>query len=100
VLRAREQGLELGELRPIQEGKPLAGDIVKLKPRAGMPRVCDVETQLSREELDQLSGGAGRRLGHAGPARVSSDAYRTNWDAIYGPPGPDRPGPAGRGQLN
>lgn len=92
VLRAREQGLEVGEVRPLVEGKPLAGEIVKLKPRPGMPRVCDVETQLSREEIDRMSGGAGPggagpRLGHAGPPRVSSDAYRANWEAIYRSPG-------------
>jgi hypothetical protein len=90
VLRAREQGLELGELRPIREGQPLAGEVVKLRPRPGMPRVCDVETQLSREELDRAQAAAGdgvrspsRPLGHAGPPRVSSEAYRANWDAIY-----------------
>lgn len=87
VLRAREQGLELGEVRPIQEGRPLTGEIVKLKPRPGHPRICDVETQLSQGELDRARGSQTPRLGHPGPARVATDAYRTNWDAIYRSPG-------------
>ena len=93
VLRAREQGIEVGEVRPVQEGKPLSGELVKLRPRAGTPRICDVETQLSREELDRARGSAAPRLNHAGPARVTSEAYRANWDAIYRSPG-------GSGDLN
>lgn len=95
VLRARDQTLEVGEMRPVQEGKPLSGEIVKLRPRAGSPRICDVETQLSREELDRARGVAAPSLGHAGPARVTSDAYRSNWDAIYRSPGSN-----GSGELN
>lgn len=83
MLRAREQGLEVGEVRPLQEGKPLTGEIVKLKPRPGQPRICDVETQLSQGELDQARGVTQRRLPHPGPPRVATEAYRTNWDAIY-----------------
>ena len=95
MLRAREQGLEIGEVRPIVEGQPLTGEIVKLRARPGMPHVCDVETQLSREELDRARGVPRPALGHPGPARVSSDAYRTNWDAIY-----RTGGAAGSGELN
>lgn len=107
VLRAREQGLEIGEVRPIKEGQPLTGEIVRLRPRPGMPRVCDVETQVSREELDQAQRAAVDQaqransdparasraaLGHAGPPRVSSEAYRTNWEAIYS--SANAPGPS------
>jgi len=95
VLRAREQGIEVGEVRPLQEGKPLAGEIVKLRPRQGQPRICDVETQLSESELERARGTARPRLGHAGPPRVSSDAYRANWDAIY-----RSPSTPGSGELN
>jgi hypothetical protein len=83
VLRARPQGIEVGEVRPLEEGKPLSGEIVKLRPRPGTPRVCDVETQLSRDELDRARGVASPRLGHAGPPRVTTPAYRANWEAIY-----------------
>jgi hypothetical protein len=96
VLRAREHGIEIGEVRPIQEGKPLTGEIVKLRPRPGSPRICDVETQLSREELDRARGAPPARLGHAGPARVATDAYRANWDAIYR----SANGSRGSGELN
>lgn len=95
VLRAREQGIEVGEVRPLQEGKPLTGELVKLRPRPGQPRICDVETQLSERELARARGASEPRLGHAGPARVTSDAYRANWDAIYRASG--RPG---SGDLN
>jgi len=83
VLRARPQGIEIGEVRPLEEGKPLTGEVVKLRPRPGAPRVCDVETQLSREELDRARGAPPPRLGHAGPPRVTTEAYRANWEAIY-----------------
>ena len=79
VIRKREETIEVGEIRPVQEGRPIQGDLVKLKPRRGHERLFDVEVLLSHDELP------GAALGHAGPAQVASDAYRTNWDAIFGP---------------
>jgi hypothetical protein len=79
VLRKREDAIEVGEIRPVQEGRPLQGELVRLKPRREHDRVFDVEVLVSRDEIP------GHALGHAGPARVASEAYRTNWDAIFGP---------------
>jgi hypothetical protein len=79
VLRKREDAIEVGEIRPVQEGRPLQGELVRLKPRREHDRVFDVEVLLSRDEIPRAA------LGHAGPAQVASDAYRTNWDAIFGP---------------
>ena len=79
VLRKREDALEVGEIRPVQEGRPLQGELVRLKQRKEHERAFDVEVLLSRDEIP------GHTLGHAGPAQVASEAYRTNWDAIFGP---------------
>ena len=82
VIRKREETIEVGEIRPVQEGRPLQGDLVKLKPRKEHDRLFDVEVLLSRDELP----GAKAALGHAGPAQVATDTYRSNWEAIFGPP--------------
>jgi len=74
VIRAREERIETGELRALQEGKPIVGEVVTLKPRKENPRVCDV--------ADSFSSEGGRS--HKGPARVSSQAYRDGWDEIFG----------------
>lgn len=90
VIRARDEKLEVGEVRPLEAGKPLTGEVVRLKPRHDAPMICDVETDFSREELDRASGGtraagssAQARRAKAGPPQVANQAYRDNWDAIY-----------------
>ena len=69
-------------MRPLAQGKPIQGEVVRLKPREECPWLCDVETLL---EAPAESGerSAGPERGHAGPPQVASDAYRKNWDAIY-----------------
>src|SRR5689334_17627279 len=42
VLRARDQRLEAGELRNLEEGQPITGEVVSLAPRKNNPRICDV----------------------------------------------------------
>lgn len=92
VLRARDERVELGQVRPLQEGKPLSGDIVKLKPRPESPFLCDVETELElpeaakptfRRASTETQGDGAPEARRKGPARVSSAAYRQNWDAIW-----------------
>ncbi len=88
VIRARDEKVEVGEVRPVESGKPLAGEVVRLEPRPDFPLLCDVKTDLSREEL-----AAARARGHGaaddvaparkGPPQVATQAYRDNWDAIY-----------------
>ncbi len=73
VLRCREGRLEAGDLRPLSEGKPIHGEVVRLHPRAQCPHVCDVEVQLERAESRSADG----------PPQVANDAYRRNWDAIF-----------------
>lgn len=76
VLRKRQDKLEAGIVTPLEEGKPLHGELVTLKPRAGSP-VCDVEVHYrpgtSARETKEFSG----------PPQVASDAYRENWDTIW-----------------
>jgi len=79
VIRKRDETIEVGEIRAVKEGKPLHGDLVKLTQRKEHERLFDVEVLASREETKQPAA-----LGHAGPAQVASEAYRANWEAIFG----------------
>ena len=72
VVRARKGQLEVGEVRPIAEGKPVTtGEIVTLTPRPETPRVCDVQVEHAVAPK-------------AGPVQVATDAYRDNWEATFG----------------
>ncbi len=88
ILRKRGHRIEPGLVRPAEPGKPLMGDLVRLKPRPGLPVLCDVETlwEFHRpppsDEERRDEGGPGRR----GPAWVTSDAYRRGWERIFGQP--------------
>ena len=73
VLRCREGRLELGQVQPLKEGKPIHGEVVKLHPHADCPAVCDVEVQVAAPSAAKKSG----------PAQVANDTYRKNWDAIF-----------------
>ncbi len=71
VLRQRGDQVELGELRGLQEGKPITGEMVNLSP-TDHERVFDVETV-----------HAPPRRGK-GPPMVATTTYRAGWDAIFG----------------
>jgi hypothetical protein len=72
VLRAREEKVETGELRALQEGRPITGEVVTLSPRKDNPRVCDVTDSYRAPALAK------------GPANVATDAYRAGWDEVFG----------------
>lgn len=106
VLRARDERLEAGELRAVAEGKPLAGELVTLEPRKDDPRVCDVKESFrlppgavaASPSVDSGRASSATRPGalpKKGPAQVANDAYRENWDEIFG----KKRGPSG-GALN
>ena len=78
VIRKRDDVIEIGEMRPVQEGKPLTGEIVKLNPRKDHEQIFDVEVLVSKDEV------RGTALGHSGPAQVATAAYRSNWETIFG----------------
>lgn len=72
VLRKRGDTLALGEVRPMREGRPITGELVKLKPRDDHPNLADVEVVHAVPES------------RGGPARVSTPAYRAGWAQVFG----------------
>lgn len=79
VLRARDERLEAGELRALEEGRPITGEVVTLAPRKDNPRVCDVKESIS-------VGPAALRPGSnktKGPPQVATQAYRENWEEVF-----------------
>ena len=85
ILRARDNRLELGAVRPLREGVPISGEVVKLRPRENCPVLCDVEVQLEapRPPTDRQVSAAEASIARTGPAQVATDEYRKNWDAIW-----------------
>lgn len=86
ALRSRPQRLDAAEIRPLKEGKPLApsAEVVRLRRREESPLLWDVEVQHDGEAESSDAGA------HAGPPRVTSSAYRRNWETVFGKPGPRR----------
>ena len=73
-----EGRLEMGEVRPLKEGKPLSsGEVVRLTPREGAEGAFDVEPQL-KVEVGPPSTRSSR------PAQVATSAYRESWERIFG----------------
>lgn len=77
ILRKRSNRLEAGVVTPLEEGKPIQGELVTLKPRGQSP-LCDVEVHYA-----PASGSSETGSELTGPAQVATDAYRQNWDAIW-----------------
>jgi hypothetical protein len=92
VLRAREDRVEAGVVRPLKEGQAVLGELVRLKPRPEFPLVCDVEVTLPSQVPPAATPTA--KLSHGGPAQVATPKYRENWDAIWSKP------KAGGNELN
>ena len=74
--RSEESPLEAGLLRPLREGKPIEGEVIRLTPRREAPLLFDVKTELPDPR--------GARATTEGPAQVATDAYRRGWDAVWG----------------
>ena len=77
VLRHREDRLEVGEIRTVREGHPMAatGEVVRLKPRKEHARLFDVEVLADLDQPDTP---------RSGPAQVATEAYRAGWDVTFG----------------
>jgi hypothetical protein len=69
-------------VRSVKEGELGQGELVRLKPRADSPLVCDVEVQMPPNALNARGGSDT----HHGPAQVATRTYRDNWDAIWKKP--------------
>ena len=78
VLRQRGGEVEAGMMRPLDEGKPIHGEVVRLHPREESPALFDVEVQ------HDARASTGR------PAKVSNDRYRKGWESIWAKKQPDR----------
>lgn len=78
VLRQRNDQVETGAIRPLEQGKPIQGEVVSLAPRKEHPLLCDVKV-----EVPALATEPRESRSHSGPAQVASDRYRRNWDAIW-----------------
>lgn len=84
ILRQREGRVELGQVRPLREGVPISGEVVRLTPRKEFPLLCDVSTELAvespapKQDVAEAPGAS-----HKGPAQVATDRYRENWDLIW-----------------
>ena len=81
VLRKRDDRIEAGVIGPVQAGKSITGELVRLSPREDQPLVYDVETQydatIAAPPSDDL-------VQAAGPAQVATEAYRDGWDRLWG----------------
>jgi hypothetical protein len=86
VLRARDNRLEIGAIRPLREGAPITGEVVTLRPRANFPALCDVEVNYKPPAAPSDRQELRAALPHHGPAQVATDDYRKNWDAIWSQP--------------
>jgi hypothetical protein len=80
IIRKRGERIETGTVRRLEQGKPIHGEVVRLRPREHSPLVCDVEIELPAP----AQSAASPALPTSGPAQVATDTYRKNWDAIYG----------------
>ncbi len=85
ILRAKGDRIELGAVRPLRDGVPITGEVVRLRPRENCPILCDVEVQLAAKEIpgDRQVPAAEAGQTRTGPAQVATDEYRKNWDAIW-----------------
>ena len=81
VLRQRGEQLEAGHMGPLDEGKPIHGEVVRLKPREESPALFDVEVQHDARP-DRPSSGR--------PAKVTTEQYRKGWESIWAKSRPDR----------
>jgi hypothetical protein len=78
ILRRRgsDHPVELGTLRPLREGRPIAGEVISLQPRGDYPFLCNVKVELPAAETARGTSD--------GPAQVATDDYRTGWEATWG----------------
>jgi hypothetical protein len=92
VVRARPERLELGTMRPLQEGRPIDGEVVRVNPHPECPYLYEVETEFSAQRSEAATNAeepkapaaqASAPPRGAGPPKVASEAYRRNWDAIW-----------------
>jgi hypothetical protein len=80
IIRKRGERIEAGTVRRLEQGKPIHGEVVRLRPRENLPLICDVEVEVPARAQTDVSAPTLT----SGPAQVATETYRKNWDAIYG----------------
>ena len=84
ILRMRQGQVELGELRAAEEGKPILGESVRLRPREDREGLYDVETLARGPLATRVPTSPDRALpARKGPAKVATEAYRAGWESIF-----------------
>jgi hypothetical protein len=83
ILRRRNDRIEAGAVMPLEAGKPIAGEVVRLEPRKESPLLCDVHVEYTPPQESRPTA--------TGPAQVASDRYRQNWDLVFGGAHNDEP---------
>lgn len=71
VLRQRGDEVQAGTMRPLDQGKPIHGEVVRLRPREEAPLLFDVEVE------HDARPSPGR------PAKVATEQYRKGWESIW-----------------
>lgn len=81
ILRRRgEDGpIETGILQPLEEGKPISGEVISMSRRDDVPFLFDVTTQVAAPKVEATETPPA-----GGPAQVATESYRKGWDAIWG----------------
>lgn len=104
MLRKRGNSVQAGVVRPLEEGKPIRGEVVQLVQRGQSP-LFDVSVRFDPKAADvkadepsatttpPTSSAPAPAVTRGHPPRVTTDDYRKNWDAIW-------KRPAGKQLLN
>ena len=79
AIRSCNGELGLAEIRPVEEGGDIGSSELARLHETAMPLVYDVEVLFDGRKISAEKGDS-----HNGPSRVSSDAYRKNWENIFG----------------
>ena len=73
IVRLKDDEVTVGEVRALEEGKPIQGEVLKLTPRKDNANVCDVAVVMEAP-----------KRASKGPAKVATESYRANWDKVFG----------------
>jgi hypothetical protein len=81
ILRRRDEDgpIEAGILQPLEEGKPISGEVISMRRRDDVPFLFDVTTEVATSSAEPASTEPS-----SGPAQVATESYRRGWDAIWG----------------
>ncbi|HVZ86335.1 MAG TPA: hypothetical protein VHG72_05165 [Polyangia bacterium] len=82
IRRRSEDGpIEAGIVQPLQEGKPISGEVISMKRRPDLPFLFDVKTEVASHASSEAPEA---EPATDGPAQVATESYRRGWDAIWG----------------